>query len=80
MIGPIASIAIMALGGTLLYKGAEMEHRAGWPWVVLSVGLWALAFFWLGWGVLAQLGIQVALFIALGVAICLGRKKPEIIR
>lgn len=80
MLSPILCVLVMAIGGTALYKGAEMEHLAGWPWTVASVAAWALAFLVLGWGLLLNLLIQVVLFVALGVVIYLRKKKPEVIK
>ena len=80
MLWQILTVAVMALGGTALYKGAEMEHMAGWPWAVLSVAAWGVAFFLLRWGFLPNLLIQVGVFIVLGVVIFLRKKKPEVIK
>ena len=80
MLVPIVTILVMAGAATLLYKGAEMEHMAGWPWVVLSLLAWGVAQLYFGWGLLVVVGLQVGLFVLLGIVIFLRRKKPEIIK
>lgn len=71
---------IMAIVGTLAYKGAEMEHKAGWPWAVLSVAVWGAAFFWAGWGVWLNLLAQSGVILLLAVVLILRKKKPEVIK
>lgn len=80
MVWLFLSIALMFVCATAMYKGAEMEHMAAWPWAVLSIAAWGVTYFHLVWSILLCLLIQVGLFVVLGAVIFLRRKKPEVIK
>jgi hypothetical protein len=69
-LGPLYSIEFVAcvLCAVAWYKAADVENVSPWLWVGLSVGVYALTWLWLGWGLLGILLAQVGLLVAVGVA------------
>ena len=76
----ILNVLVLVAGVTAMYKGADIEHMAGWPWAVLSLAAWMVATLLLRWGFLPNLAVQVGLFLVLGGVIFLRRKRPEVIK
>ena len=60
-------VVLMLACALIYYTIGDREYRSGFPLAVLSVGLWILVEWLLGWGWGAALVGQAALFVALTV-------------
>ena len=64
---PYFTILIIVACASAYYQVGEIEYRRGILVAGVSIAVSCLTFFWLGWGPLASIGAQLAIFVALTV-------------
>ena len=64
---PYFTILIIVACACAYYQVGEIEYRQGVILAGVSLVVSCLTFFWLGWGALASIGAQLAIFVALTV-------------
>ena len=61
------NLLLLILCAVIFYKAAEMEDASGGLWAALSVGVYAVTWFVLGWGFLLCFLGQVGLFVGITI-------------
>ena len=70
----IISIGVMGFCASFFYLYGRQERSAGWPWALVSFGIWAVIYFVFQRGILWQVLGQVGL---LGVLTAWGMLRPH---
>ncbi len=62
------NFVLMAVFAIVFYRAGILEGAPGLLWAALSVAISLSIWQWLGWGLLAMILGQIALFVGIGIA------------
>ena len=62
---PYFDILMMIVCAVIYYRIGEMEYKRGFPLGAVSIVVWIVTSYVLGWYLLYKIGAQVGIFIAL---------------
>ncbi len=74
---PYTEIALTVVFATLFFRIAVADRKSRTLWTSLSVLLSVASFLWLGWGILAQVGVQGGLFLCMFLGNMIRAKRNE---